>query len=150
MRRQATRMKLKGAGVVLAFALLAPAGAHGASIGHAGPEQAVRNATSPGETTVVAPQATTGKGGLGWHEAAVGAGVLLGIVLLGLWGDVAVGAVVVGAAAVLGAGATLVTRIPTRRQRAVRVVPNARAAGSVVADSGAGAAVSGVPQAAQK
>jgi len=44
--------------------------------------------------------ATVGPG-LGWLEAAIGAGILLGIVLLGLWGDVVVGTVVLAVANVI-------------------------------------------------
>ena len=135
MKRKTTHMKLKGAALALALALLAPAAAHGASTRYDGPEYAVRTPASPGGNTVVTVRssgqatfrrvqdtggraveqqaaAATRQGGLGWREAAIGAGTLLGILLFGLWGDVAVGAVIFGVAILLGAGATLVTRKP--------------------------------------
>jgi hypothetical protein len=69
------------------------------------------------------PQQVDGapKQGVGWREAAVGAGIAIGILLLGLWGYVAVGAVLAGVPALLGAGVMLVA--PTaRRVRAGRGV----------------------------
>jgi hypothetical protein len=58
--------------------------------------------------------------GWSWSDAVLWIGALLGIVLLGLWGDLAVGAVIAGAAA-LGAAATGITR--RRHDTAPRLRP---------------------------
>jgi hypothetical protein len=57
-------------------------------------------------------EAETGRGGLDWRDAAVGSAIFVGVVLMGLWGYVVVGAVIAGAAALLGAGAKLATGSP--------------------------------------
>lgn len=142
MKSNATQMKLKGAGLALAIALLAPAAAHGTSTGDRGPARTVRNAAFP-RATMVAPRSlsparlrqiegagertgqpvmVTRQGGFGWLDVAVAAGVLIGIVLFGLWGDVAVGALIVGVAVGLSAVAKLVSRRP----RGVRSGPFSR------------------------
>jgi hypothetical protein len=133
VKSNATQMKLKGAGLALAIALLAPAAADGTSTGDRGPARTVRNSAFP-RATMVAPRSlsparprqiegasertgqqpvtVTRQGGFGWLDVAVAAGVLIGIVLFGLWGDVAVGALIVGVAVGLNAVAKLVTRRP--------------------------------------
>jgi hypothetical protein len=54
-----------------------------------------------------------------WADAGILAGVLAGIVVLGLWGDVAIGGVIFGVAA-LGAGALLTARKAARARKAFR------------------------------
>ena len=140
MSRKTTHMKVKGAGLVLALAILAPAAAHGASTRYNGPERAVRTPALRGGNAVVAVRSSgratfrrvqeagrpsgakqagtaASRGGLGWREMGIGAGILIGIFLFGLWGDVVVGAVVVAVAALAGAGATLVARGTARGLR---------------------------------
>jgi hypothetical protein len=107
MKGTMTQTKAKVAGVALALVLLAPAAAHATSKG----DHAAR-ATAPVASTVAVPQgvpvATHSQGPeFGWPEATIGAGICIGILLLGLWGDVAVGAVIMGAAALVGGAATL-------------------------------------------
>ena len=63
-----------------------------------------------------AAPATGTQGGWGWWDAAIWGGALLGIVCLGFWGDVVLGAVVYGVAVVVAA---LVTT-PVRWVRALR------------------------------
>jgi hypothetical protein len=117
-------------GVGLALVLLLPATADARSGGKGEPVRTVRNPPSF-ESTAIPVQtsmrradvrdtptraanqrrsaATVGKG-LGWREAAIGVGILLGIVLLGLWGDVVVGIVVLAVADLICGTATLVAR----------------------------------------
>jgi len=126
VKRKTTHMKLKGAGLALTLALLAPAAAHAASAGDEGtgkvktvvtvpsssPPRLANLGAADGRVLEQKVVAATKQGGLGWHEAAVGAAILLGILLLGLWGDVVVGSAIVGAAALLGAAGTLAARTP--------------------------------------
>jgi hypothetical protein len=88
---------------VLALSLFAPVAAHAMS----GGERAAHASGPATERQAVAP---TSQDGLGWREGAIGGAIVIGIVVFGLWGDVAVGALIIGAAAVLGAGRTLVRR----------------------------------------
>ena len=145
MKGKTTHVKLLGAGLALALALSAPAAAHGTSAGGEGRARAVRNtdyaqgaavllarASGPvrlrqienaGARTAERAATVTTQSGLGWREAAIGAGIVIGILLLGLWGDVAVGAAIVGAAA-----------LPARQRRSSRgdrgvTVPGPRWAG---------------------
>jgi len=82
---------LQGAAIVTLVALIVPAAASAAP-------------------------AAGAQGGWGWWDAAIWGGALLGIVGLGFWGDVVLGAVVYGVAVVIGA---LVTT-PVRWARSVR------------------------------
>jgi hypothetical protein len=127
VNRKTIQLKLKGAGVLLAVALLVPAAARGASTDAGVSRPAVQIPASVGARIAVAVPsssverqagATTRQGGLGWQEAAIGGGILLGILLFGLWGDVVVGGVIFGAAVLLGLAATLATR--TLRRAAPR------------------------------
>jgi hypothetical protein len=79
-----THLKLKGTAFAASVPLFAPAAAY---------------ASSAGSTT---------QGGWGWWDAAIWGGALLGIVLLGFFGDLVVGAVIFGIWSVLSGGATLV------------------------------------------
>jgi len=92
-RRSTRALTVLGAGLVLMTSVLAPA-AQGA-------------ATS------------NGRGGFGWVDLAVAVAVLAGIVLLGVYGDVVVGAVIFGAVALIEMGARL-------SMRAVRSVARPR------------------------
>jgi hypothetical protein len=119
--------KAKVAGATVVLALLAPAAARGMSAGDHGLVRGARQAVSA-QTTAPAPldrfdysarlaadhqRATASRHGrgLGGRDAAVGAGILIAILLLGMWGYVPVGAVVVGFAALAGAAATLGGRL---------------------------------------
>ena len=133
MNRKTTRMKLKGATLTLTLALMAPAVTHGTPTGDLGISRGAQRAASPERTTLVAGRSSnavhlhhvegagrraeghqtvsaTRKAGLGWREMAIFGGILLGILLFGVWGDVAVGAVILGTASLLGGGKALVTR----------------------------------------
>jgi hypothetical protein len=132
MNRKTTRMKLKGVTLTLALALMAPAAAHGTPNGDLGLSRGAQSPASPGGTTLVVRRsssavhlyqdgadrraaehltvAATRKAGLGWRDMAIFGAILLGILLLDIWGDVAIGAVILGTAALLGAGTALVTR----------------------------------------
>jgi len=115
MNRRITHRKLVGVCLALVVALSAPAAAQAISTSDVGRTRAAHDAVSAGELVVSSQQqgiTTTGPSGLTWAEAAVGIGIAIGILLLGLWGDVAVGAVIVGVAALVGAGARLVIRRP--------------------------------------
>jgi hypothetical protein len=102
-----------GAALAVVLALLAPASALALSTGDQGPASAAPRSTAVVGDAVAAQPSGQGHG-LGWREAAIGVAIVLGIVLFGLRGDVAVGTVIAAAAALLGAGATLVGRIPRR------------------------------------
>lgn len=137
MTRKTMIQRLTQMSVALAFALVGPAAAHATSTGGQGPERAAWSPALPAATAVVTVRSTgpvahsqargtarrtseesrvaaNRQGGLGWHDAAVGLGILLGVLLLGLWGDVVVGTMIMGVAALFGAGATLVSRKPRR------------------------------------
>jgi hypothetical protein len=101
VRRSTTRIKARGAAVAVAIALLAPATALGTTTGNDRPVSAAGNGPA-------LRQPATGHGGLGWNDAAIAAGIVAGIVLLGVWGDVVVGSLIGGIAALAGAGAALV------------------------------------------
>lgn len=145
MKRTTTHMKRKGAGFAIALALLAPAAAHATATGDRGPAVTVRNPVSLGGATVARSSGpvrfrpvegaggrvvqrqtatVTRKAGLGWHEAAIGAGIVIGILLFGLWGDVAVGTSILVVGTLLDAGAVLLARAPwAARQTALRLQP---------------------------
>ena len=118
MQQKIFHLKRHVAGVGLTLALLVPATADARNQtsfeSTAIPVQTQqRRAGVEDRTTRTVNQrrtaATVGPG-LGWREAAIGAGILLVIVLLGLWGDVVVGTVVLAVANVICGTATLVTR----------------------------------------
>jgi predicted lipid-binding transport protein (Tim44 family) len=106
--------KLKATALAASVLLLAPVAAQ---------------ASSAGSTT---------QGGWNWWDAAIWGGALLGIVLLGLFGDLVVGAVIFGIAAVVSGGVALVAgtglaararaeaRTERRRAGAVGSLPIAR------------------------
>jgi predicted lipid-binding transport protein (Tim44 family) len=89
-------LKLKGTALVALVPLLAPVAAEASNA------------------------ASTTQGGWGWWDAAIWVGALVGIVLFGFFGDLVVGAVIVGVAAVVSCGAGLVVgtgrHIRTRAQ----------------------------------
>ena len=60
---------------------------------------------------------TTSSRGFGWIDLAVGVAVLIGIALLGLFGDRVIGAIVVGVAEAPAAGAKVVRRIARAGRR---------------------------------
>jgi len=93
-----THLKLKGTALAASVPLLAPAMAH---------------ASSAGSTT---------QGGWGWWDAVIWGGALLGIVLLGFFGDLVLGAMIFGIAATVSAGAALAVGTA----RAVRTRAEAR------------------------
>jgi hypothetical protein len=117
MNNRNAHLKLKGMGLATSLALLGPAAAH---------------ASGSGSTT---------QGGWGWQDAAIFGGALLAIVLLGFFGDIAVGSAIVGIGAVFSGGGMFVARTwravsaqfaaPTERRgprdagRAVRQAANA-------------------------
>jgi predicted lipid-binding transport protein (Tim44 family) len=84
MKGMRSHLKLKGTALAASVPLLAPAAAH---------------ASSAGSTT---------QGGWGWWDAAIWGGALLGIVLLGFFGDRVIGTLIFGIAAVVSSGAALV------------------------------------------
>ena len=103
-----------GAVVATASALCAPAGV--AAAGQPSPTTGARGTT----VTDVRPEpagATDGGGGLDRRDAAVVAAILAGVVLMGFRGYVVVGAMIAGIAAVIAAGAQLVTGAPKHRAR---------------------------------
>lgn len=128
-------IKPAGVSLALAIALMTPAGAH-ARPGAEAPRERVaraavlggievpavqpvgsapvgRPAAAPGE----APRQAEGvarRAGIDRQDAAVATAILVGVLLMGLWGYLAVGAVIAGAAALLEAGVRLVTGNPTR------------------------------------
>jgi hypothetical protein len=133
MKHAASHMKLQAASVALALALFAPAAAHAASTGGQGPLRAGRSAASSSGTIVVdseqgrfrhargasgrpmqaRPVEAVRRPDLGWPDAVVGIGFMLGVVCLVLWIDMVVDAVA-RVPAGFGRGAMLVTR---RRRR---------------------------------
>ena len=159
MGRMTTHRKLIATGVVAAVALLAPVEALGADSGPNRPERAGRITAaaqtgtpaalaSPDRTASQRPEqaegrpsassatATHRRGGLGWREMGIMAGIFLGIVLMGIWGDVVVGALVVGAVVPVVAAARLGGRIlrSTGRRENAPVTRAARPAGGRQSD----------------
>jgi hypothetical protein len=98
MNRRITHERAKGVAfaIVLAVPLVASA-----------PALAVEGRAVP----------ATGQGGLGWPEAAGGVGVVLGVVVLGLWGGSALGAVLAGVDALIAAARRAGASLATRRLR---------------------------------
>jgi hypothetical protein len=125
-----THLKPRAAGFALAVLLLVPATAHA---GPSSDREPVQNRASFGGSKTNAagssirlggvedavgrpanrrPSPPTTGSGLGWRDAAIGMSILIGIALFGLWGDVAVGIVVLVVDILIGAAATLGTRRP--------------------------------------
>jgi hypothetical protein len=138
VKRRACQVKLQAAGVMLALVLLAPAAAYAISTGGEAPARAGQHAAFTGGVSIVdaeqqgrlrqadgaagravqpRPVEAVGRSELGWPDAVIGIGFMIGVLCLALWIDVAVGAVA-EAAAVFGRGAMLVTwrRRPGRRR----------------------------------
>jgi hypothetical protein len=118
-----THMKLKGLGLLLVLALLAPVIAHGASVPvtahERGPQLA--GASTPGGAVT-----EEGGSGLTRRDAAIAGAILVLIVGLGLWGHFAVGAAVGGVAALVGAGASVIRSLSaTKAVRRAWSVPAA-------------------------
>ena len=78
-----------------------------AANGKASPQNLARNQLPPKQSTA----------SYFWADAGIAAGVLAGFVALGLWGDVAIGGLIVGVA-LLGAGAAQIARTACVRGRA--------------------------------
>ena len=114
MNRKTTHVKRVGASVTIAIALMAPAAAHARSGAEAPPAGAARGTVVAGIEVPAAQPAEreTGRGGLDRRDATVGAAIFVGVVLIGIWGHVVVGAVFGGAAFLLGAGARFLTGKP--------------------------------------
>ena len=120
MNGMRAHLRLTGTALATSVPLLAPAAAHAARAD------------------------STAQGGWGWWDAVIWGGALVGIVLLGFFGDRVVGAVIFGIWAVLGGGAALVAnawqavrtrvdaRTESRRESAassLRVAPERRQPG---------------------
>jgi hypothetical protein len=113
----------KAATLVVAIALLAPALAQAAP-GAAAPRPGAENVRPIGSAPhgLVAEggaaerrtEIVTPGGGIDRRDGAIAAGILVGILLTGLWGHLVVGGAVVGAATLGEVGARLVTRKPGR------------------------------------
>jgi hypothetical protein len=102
---RSTHLKQAGASLAIAIALIAPGAAHASS----GAEASAGAARETVAVRIPAPEAGTGRGGLDRRDAAIGAAIVGGVLLLGLRGHLAVGAVIGVAAWLLAAGARLVT-----------------------------------------
>ncbi len=98
MTRKTRDLKWAGASVAIAVALAAPAAGQAASGAEAAPSSA--------------PRTTVAGGGLDRRDAAVAVAVFAAVLLLGLRGEVVVGAAIAGVATALGATARLVTGKP--------------------------------------
>jgi hypothetical protein len=101
-------LKRAGASLFIAIALIAAGAAHGSS----GAEAPAGAARSTVEVRISPPDAGSGRGGVDRRDAAIGAAIVGGVLLLGLRGHLAVGAVIGVAAWLLAAGARLVTGKP--------------------------------------
>jgi hypothetical protein len=114
MNRKTTHVKRVGASVTIAIALMAPAAAHARSGAEAPPAAAARGTVAAGIEVPAAQPAEreTRRGGLDRRDGSVGAAIFVGVVLIGIWGHVVVGAVFGGAAFLLGAGARFLTGKP--------------------------------------
>ena len=133
MNPKATHFKRAGACLSIAIALIAPAAGHARSGAEAPPAgmdrdglaagiraPAVQRVGSAGLDRLPAvrggalqqEEAETGRGGLDRRDAAAGAAIFVVVVLMGVWGYVAVGAVIAVVAWLLGAGARLLTGKP--------------------------------------
>lgn len=77
-----------------------------AAIGKAGPDQLALEQLRPKQSSA----------SYFWADVGIAAGVLAGFVVLGLWGDVAIGGLIVGVA-LLGSGAALIGRTACVRGR---------------------------------
>jgi hypothetical protein len=97
-----------------AMTVLRPNGAAG---GQASPDQLARKQLLPKQ----------GSASYFWAEAGVAAAVLAGLLMLGLWGDLAIGGLIVGVG-LLASGAALIARKASLRAR-----DEARAAGRAAA-----------------
>jgi predicted lipid-binding transport protein (Tim44 family) len=102
-------LKLKGTALVALVSLLAPVAAEASNA------------------------ASTTQGGRGWWDAAIWGGALVGIVLLGFFGDLVLGAVIFGIAAVLSAGAALVVGTGRAARARAQARTDRRRAGAVEA-----------------
>lgn len=129
MRHATSEMKLQVVGALLALVLIAPAAAHATSTGSEGRARGGQHAAFSGGTIVVdseqarvrhadgaagrevqpRPGEAVRRPDLGWPDAVVGIGFMIGVLCLVLWIDAVVGALE-GAATVFGRGAVLVTR----------------------------------------
>ena len=127
MNGTSTHLKLKGTALAASVPLFAPAAAYESSAG------------------------STTQGGWGWWDAAIGGGALLGIVLLGFFGDLVIGAVIFGIWSVLSGGATLVAGIGRAgRARAEARTERRRAGAAALASDRAQAPSAGVVRRRQR
>lgn len=115
MTGRTKHVKWTGASVVIAIVLAAPAAAQAGSGAEASPSSAARGAVTAGSHAQEQTNAATRPGGLDRRDAVVAVATFAGVLLMGLRGYAVVGAVIAGVAAVLGAGARLVTGKPKRR-----------------------------------
>jgi hypothetical protein len=135
VNRKTTHLKRAGASLSVAIVLIAPGAAHASPGAGAPPAGAARETVAGGIQAPAAQRvgsagvdlvtavrgrtgqhadAGTGRGGLDRRDAVIGAAILVGVLLMGLWGHVAVGAVIGVVAWLPGAGARLVTGRPRR------------------------------------
>ena len=117
MTRRTRHLTWTGASVAIAIALAlaASAAAQAGSREEAPPASAARGVFAVGGHPQRQADAATRPGGLASHDAMAAVAMLAAVILMGLRGDVVVGGVIAGVAAVLGAGTRLVTGKPKRR-----------------------------------
>jgi hypothetical protein len=109
MNQKTTHVRRAAATVSVAIALIAPTVAHASCGGGAPPTGVARQAAAASQALATE---CPGSAGLDRRDAAVAAAIVVGVVLMGLWGHVVVGAVIAAVAALLGAGARLATSKP--------------------------------------
>lgn len=116
-------IKPKAATLVVAIALMAPAyaqAAPGVAAERPGAETVQPIGSAPhglvadGGTAAPRTEIVTPGGGIDRRDGAIAAGILVGVLLMGLWGHLVVGGAVVGVATLGEVGARLVTRKPRR------------------------------------
>jgi hypothetical protein len=112
MERKVTHLRRAGATFVLLLALVGAAPAYAGSAGGAVRSDRAGSSTSV-QSTVIRDHAIVP--GWGWSDGALWIGALLGVVALGLWGDIVIGAAILGIAAVGDAVALVLRRLVARR-----------------------------------
>lgn len=140
MQHTITHVKPWAAGFALAFLLLVPATAQATPSSDQEAVNAVQNGASFAGSSAVAVGSSmrlagveddagqpanrrssrAATPGLSWRDGAIGMGILIGFALFGLWGDVAVAAVLVGVDVLIGAAATLAPRTPRNTRPGLR------------------------------
>lgn len=114
MTRRARHLKWTGAIVVTAIALAAAAAEAGSGAATS-PASVARGTVASGDDVRERVDAAPRRGGLDRGDAVVAASILAGALLMGFRGYVVVGAAIAVGAAVLRAGARLVTGTSKRR-----------------------------------